>query len=439
MSEEFDFDFGLGFADDSDPNKAATEFDQYPEGPAEVNGIFGYATTDDEGMPFYKDMGGRMAAVAKLRLIDGGEGPPMTCSAADLTLLVIAFGGDIAQLPKDRSSVPFMMSVIEQANAGGRKQTAQVSNKGWVNFVTGANLPTDRIFRVRFEGARNKSGKTGKEITFEEDPKFKKRNVFFEFKILGSANGSKTPYDGATISLVVEDPFLDYIESDGRYFPKARKAKSGASLMGVKRMAQFIRCFWPEMRDYEWEIDATRSEYGTNEADNPLPVIVDHALRGARYAQVKLDANKTGRSVLRMEDLLLPEEVIDESQFTNNAGSNEDPVIDNGDPRPNLTLLADYIESCVAADSDAEAFKTPGDVALTKAGADWCKDIMVPIWIALSEMVEMPEKRKLIELNEEQAGLLLQRLAESRGEAVDVPTTEPVAVPEGAGEDDEEF
>lgn len=81
--------------DESDPNVAPSEFDKFPQGEVMVNGIYDYVSKDENGVPFYKERDGRPYTMLKLRLLDGSEGPPLSCTPGEIPLLVAAFAGEM--------------------------------------------------------------------------------------------------------------------------------------------------------------------------------------------------------------------------------------------------------------------------------------------------------------------------------------------------------
>jgi hypothetical protein len=424
-------DTSLGFADTADPSKTSSDFEKFPSGKHQVMGIFGYGTVDESGTPFYKEINSRTAARISLRMADKcscgkehePEGPPMTVDAAQLALLVAAFAGEeaVKLLPEDRSTVQYLLTALaaancdlpSQANKKPAVQEVTVNDEGWATFVTGASLPSDRIFRWKVRGFRSIDGGAD-EIHFAMTNygKGDREIVRVDMVVAGDLHGKKTIYDGARVTVDLENPFngtTTIEDSDGfpHTLPAAKvNVKTNSRPISVARMRNFVRCFWPEMGKYEWQTDATRSDYGVNEAADPIVVIADKVMKGGMYAIGKLSqAPKSNRLFLDVKELVPPED----------AGTIviEDKAEEDSKFQDSMALvnLADFIDKQVKGEhgKDAKAFKDVTNYSLTAEGVAWCKENMLEFWDKLG-LPKEGNNRKLTLLDEEQAKMLLDAI-----------------------------
>lgn len=405
----------MPFIDESDPNIAPTEFEEFPQGEHGVAGIFEFISVDDQGVPLYKERDNHPYTLVRLRLTDGTAGPPMGCSPADLVLLVKAFAGDAAikMLPEDRSSVQFLLRVKQVANCeapdqAGKtpiKQTAYV-NKGFVRNVTGAYLPTDQLFQFGLDSITNLDySKDG--LAFKELQQYHQEVVRASLRVMGDMTGAKTMYDGATTPILIANPFdgsREITTDDGRtaLMPKFKVNPNRSQPRDVARIRQFINIFCPEIMKYEWVSDMTRSKFGTNEVENPIVVIADAALGSGRRAIGKLSMpTKKGAKPIPRLDLLDMVAADGSAPAAPNMAQNS---------KSNLLSLFDTINDFVQDAYGTGAF-LPNTRTLSESGTTWAKTKMTPVWDKLG----LPQPRRLAELTEDQASKLMGELLSTYG------------------------
>lgn len=404
----------MAFVDESDPNVAPTEFDEFPQGEHGVAGIFEFITKDDQDVPMYKERDGHLYTLVRLRLTDGTAGPPMGCSPADLVMLVKAFAGveALKMLPEDRGSVPFLLRVKQVANCeapdqAGKtpiKQTAYVA-KGFTRSVTGANLPVDQLFRFALDSMSNVDWSKDA-VSFKLLEAFHQEVVRASLRVVGDMSGAKTMYDGALVQLLIENPFdgaREATTADGRtaLLPKFKVNPNKSQPRSVARIRQFINIYCPQIMEYEWVADMTRSRFGTNEVENPIVVIADAALASNRIGIGKLSmpAKKGARPVPRLDLLdLVPAD-----------GSTPAPVAAPA-VTTKLVALFDTINDYVHDDYGVDAF-LPNTRTFSESGKTWAVAKMAPVW----DELKLPNPRRLAELNEEQSDKLMGALLSEYG------------------------
>lgn len=395
-----------GFIDESDPNAPSQEFDSFPQGEHDVFGIYDFVFKDDEGVPYYKERDGRPYTMVKLALSEGREGPPMSVSAADLALLVAAFAGEaaVSQLPKDRGSVGYLLKAKQLCSlvAGQKppfKQKAYVGQKGYVRNVTGANLPTTMFFRFAIDDWRNLDGTTDP-LQFTKNQNYNQENLRVRFRVVGDMAGQATIYDGATVEVLLENPFAGSAEmttADGATVvaPRFKKNQNNSQPKSVARIKNLVNVFAPEVNEHEWVSDMTRSPYGTNEAENPIVVIADYIKRQGRVAVGKVKPRQKGAGVvLDLLDFVAIEGAV--------PSGNPQPVDSRRALKALYATIRDYVPGVFA--DDGSQFP-----AFSDNGVSWAKEKLVPVWDGMN----LPQPRRLGDLDEQQATDLLGALLQS--------------------------
>lgn len=416
----------LPWLDESDPNVAPNEFDQFPQGEVVVNGIHSFITVDESGVPLYKERDGRPYTMIRLRLLDGSEGPPMSCTPGEIPMLVAAFAGEAAlqYLPKDRGSVGYLLMAAELANCtaselAGRipvKQTAYVGKKGYVRNMSGMHLPTTTFFRFVVDDIRNLDGTTDP-LHFTLHEAFKQEVLNVRFRVVSDMAGNPTMYDGATASVLMENPFAGTREVDlegglTATLPVMKVNQNKSRPKSVSRFKNFAKVFAPEIEQHEWISDATRSPYGTNEAANPIVVVAGLIKANPRIGIAKLSiSQKSTRNPVRL----------DLNDFVPLDG-----IVPSGNPAPvaatsrtNLKELyraiEDYVPGAFVPNSNPPVF--------SPTGVEWAKTKMLPIW----EILGLPAEHRLADLTEDQASMLLGSMLTDLGWPKSKPQTTGIA------------
>lgn len=407
------------FADESDPN--APQFATFPEGNHDVIGIFDYQTTDEKtGLPYFKESNGRPVTRLWLKLANGEKGPIMSADASQLALLVVAFAGPeylpmLEGINRITSEFPLRVKQIVNFQAEGqegksaKKQIAYVNKAGWVANVSGMKPPLNTLYQFKYLGFRNMDGST-------DIPAFQEGNfdsgIMLQFQIIADMWGKPCPYSGYIESVRVNRAFEGMREipaADGtmRVAPRLRLTDTGARHVAASRIVAFVDAYCPELGEYQWVTDPTKSQFGVNEVENPLPVILALALKGNRKAVGEYDVTTKKNQFL---DLASLKSVPDELQPTGLPATQTQSATLSTPANmttTNIQKLVRFIDIQCVIKSEASAFTDMANtLALSDAGKNWCATHLSSLWVSLG----LPEDRKLASLTEEQAGKLLIEL-----------------------------
>lgn len=397
-----------GFYDDSDPNAVAGEYEQFPQGEIVVAGIATFVYKDDQGVPYYKERDGRPQTMVRLVLPGGKDGPPMTCTPAQMVLLVQAFAGPAAVklLPQDRGTSQFLLragqlincKADEQMGTIPARQTAYVGKKGYVSRLNGMNLPTDQFFRFKIVDVRNVDGTTDP-IRFMLNKALHQEMVNVRFRVMGDMQGNPTMYDGAEVTVPLDNAFSGTQDTGSGIIPKFKINENRSKPAAAKRIEVLCKVYAPEVADHSWVTDASRSQFGTNEAENPLPVIVHYLLRGERIGVAKMKVAEKSKNKYAKLDIL--------DLVGLDGGSAVSPAAPKAESwREKLfKLVADYVKAV-----GWDAFE-PNTTTLTSTGRTWAKEKLVPVWDALG----LSPEHRLTEISEDDAHKLYIALVERYG------------------------
>lgn len=393
----------MAFANSGDPNinPKESEFDdQFPAGTYTMVGIEDFFSLDDNELPIFKPVQNEVRAHCHLKLKEKVSGKPAwSGTAQDYARLAEALGADISDL-KVRSDTEFLLEIQQRVNDSGGTSGVYVGVNGWVKKIN-KMLPPTGTYRVQFAGAFCLDG--GDIIRFQNrDTPFGTRSVVrFAFEIVGDVDDDRT-YAGERFTIEVTDPF------DGVFngLPAWRHAKNGGMLVGQRRLLTFLQIFWPEVEDYNWINDPEDSEFGINEAENPIHVIVQKALESDAQAIVRIETNEKGFIKADLQDLSPTR-----SKVPTTAKPKQKPNVQV----KHLTLIK-TINDLSAKELDGQKAiesTTENPYNLTPEGKAWCKKHVVPVW----DQLGFGSKRSFDILSLEQAKQLVENLLLVHGPA----------------------
>lgn len=394
-----------GFLDNSDPEvEAGGEFPQVPAGNYMVSKIELFEA--ESGFPeFVED--GLQRRVGRLRFIsnDGIYQIPASFERPMLLLVAHAYGVNIKPLAKIKNETEFLVKWGEAINKSEKSVLVTVNDSGWVSRVRGAHLPegyyTWKLVRARsFSGAEPIQFEANdfSKVDGKEDPARFSLRLFFE--VVGDMLGHPTPFDGASLSVTLNQPFDGKLDG----IPKMRVNPNTSKPVSVRRLEKLIQAFCPEMFEYEWQQDNQLSEYGIDEAANPIVVIVDKAIKNGKTAIGHAGLTKKGNIALDL--LTLSVEAPDEDEEEDieievQKESEEKTELHWVLAQTNLALFCEWIYKQV--DPNPFVIWPPDkleDLKLSESGQKWAGEFLGDIWVKADLQ---PEKRAINSLKEDEA------------------------------------
>ncbi len=369
---------GKGFFDDSKPGAVAGEFATCEQGTHEVCGIE-WVKTENQFPVYVPDT--YRGVVARVRFIrcDGGINPIGSFTPGELTLMVKAFGGDPKALPKDRTTSAFLVKVEEligKATEAGKRTTVYVNEKGWVSSVTGATMP-EGFYSFQVVNAKSLDG--SEPLHFMEGTKkeFKDKTIRVTFKVTGNTLGKPTIYDGLTVTTFVSEAW----DGDKNGAPSWKLTPNGAKCAAAMKMIRFISAYLPYF-DHEWESDPTRSEYGINELENPIVVVMDKAIKEGRSVPMQYKPNKNGNMVVDLTTLVVDDldSVVEETTEPEDTG--DVYVVGSNIFNENFQLceFANYIHVKCPGAFVTYPVSEASELVLSEVGRTWANEHFPPIW-----------------------------------------------------------
>lgn len=418
MDDNFLLEDDAPFGVQGDPTVQETNYKSWEDGEYEATGIHSFITKDkDRDDPLFVPQGDKSVTRFKLTLIQKDpstqdsievEGPPMSATAAEMRMLVRAFGGDINKLPAEPTS-KFLLDAKEECNKSKKRVKCGVKG-GWVKWVAGMNPPIGKeLFTWKFKGFWNKDNPTP--ISFVNDA-FGNSVVQAKFEIVADGWGNPSPYAGYEISTPVYNPFTgSYVEINGHLRPATVVGEKGGVPTNVKRFLTFVSLFCsPDFAHHEWQGDLEKSEFGINEFENPLPVVAKYMKNSGKLACAALSEKskgvRKGDPKLALEDLV---------------PYKGQQVVDLDQRKVEETKQPGELELFVrAADKIAgfSVFKpTPANsneinLEFTDQGKEWAVKTLAPMWDKL-ELPMVGNRRQIGTLDKDQLKTLTERLLNS--------------------------
>lgn len=421
----YDYDnspFGVQGDPEVDEGK---QYTQLAAGNYTVNGIgswFGKCL-DDKELPVWIPQGTKMVVRFNLRMQDGTDGPPITCTKAELACVVKAFGGDPKQLPAEEST-RYLLMAQELANKAGVARECYVDKNGWtrVTYLDKALPPTQKAindeefepvkYQWEFVEARSVDGSTP--VAFKDHTSTYPSGTvvesisYFTFQLVGDEFGAHTPYDGFTFDVRMYNPFDgSVLETPAGKKPATKMGKKGGYPLEVKNMIKFQSLFCPEMASYHWKSDPENSEYGVNEISNPLPVINKYAQMGHHRAVAPI----TFSTPKKKENKPRPRLLIDDMTPAGGVIDRDAQTKVEMQQSSKLNTLYDFL---LKLSGKALFEPTPKDSAViqfnfTDEGREWAKAVLAPAWAAL-DLPVTKGSRLLGKLTDEEIDRLMTHL-----------------------------
>src|SRR3990167_6978319 len=153
------------------------------------------------------------------------------------------------------------------------------------------------------------------------------------------------------------------------------------------------------MWEYEWQEDVTLSDYGIDEAANPIVVIADKAIKNGKTAIGHARLTKKGNIALDL--LTLSTEEVEEEEGEEQSEINETIVQSWIFIQPFLALFCGWIyektETSPFVVWPPDELK---DLKLSEVGQKWASENLGEIWVKAGLQ---PEKRAINSLNEDEA------------------------------------
>lgn len=198
-----------------------TTFDQFPDGKYKVKG-FEWFTKDEKDRPILvaqKD--GKLVGRLRFNLSTGEEGPPMSCTLADMNLLVKAFGvTKLPNLPDESYAAMVTKYMVDIRNLCADKELEVEVKKGWVNDIPGSGVPEGTYWFYISDVSSPEKNEKG-----EPKPKLGDYGFFFFVTFtVDSEKGHDSPYKGATFTELV--PYGIVVNDNGEAeFEKIKEGK----------------------------------------------------------------------------------------------------------------------------------------------------------------------------------------------------------------------
>lgn len=405
--------------------------DPFPDGEVQVVKILKWIKQDDRQLPIFAVMGDQIKAMFVLDITDAEktrtnrqEGPAMSATRSQLVALVRAFGGDTSKLPEGETSA-FLLAVMAAVENNTKPRKAKVY-KGWVQWVEGANPPSD-YYLWEYVGARSldrtepirfiKKTRQGRKGTYEAD------TLILTFRIVADYLGGATPYAGYTLDVQMYNPF-EGVSSDGLR-PATKIGKSGGNPADVERFLAFVKVFCTsDAMRHVWQGNPEKSKFGVDELEMPFVVINDYAKKAARRVIGKLDFSDGGAPKVDLKDFRPAQATMQNVQT-------------EALPSTQTTALYDLwqlIEEVITPDVDVfkPTPKDSGDIVLdlTAEGRKWAKENLVPAWDSLELPVDNGV-RFIGKLNDDQLRDLAEYLKVANG--LNLPSESAVEEDEDEG------
>lgn len=391
----------MPFANSGDPNVAAKndDFGEFPDGTYTMVGIEDYFTKDDLDYPTFKPINNELKCHCHFKVEELKEFPAWSGTANDYYRLAKALGANVEGL-KVESTTHFLLEIEKRINAQPRSTSIYVGKKGWVKKIN-ALLPPTGFYRVQFVKAFSLDGSDI--ISFQPETRTYKDGtrtnytVRFQFKIVADQDGG-TDYAGNTFIVNVFDPFDGVADNN----PSWKHAKNGGMLKDQRRMMTFYNIFWPDAEQYRWVQDPEQSEFGIDEAANPIHVIVKNAEKSNRLAMTRIETNPQGFIKMDLTDLAPCQ-----GAALTGAQPVSAPAATTSVSKAMSSLMA-YINDEAYPSIQTAVFDPTSEnpYALSGKGAEWCKKFVLPLWSEL----KFGERRNFSLLTDEQAEVLLKTL-----------------------------
>lgn len=283
-----------------DPNYQPPEktFASFEDGKYKVKGITWF-TLDDKDRPILvaqKD--GKLVGRFRFNLLDGQEGPPMSVTLPEMSLLAKAMGASrVPPVPDEGYAAMVTKFMIEIAQLVADKQTEVDVAKGWVSYVPGMVVP-EGYYHFHISDIHGDKDEKGQPKPREGDwgPYF-----YVVFTVDYGEGGKETPYKGLEFSELVSYG-IEVVDGEADF----KRAEDGSYTSEAARLSKLMRLGAPH---------AFGGDFSPPNPHNLLPFIRDkfleahQMLKGSRAVSERKNKGKVVRKLglswatLEMSDL----------------------------------------------------------------------------------------------------------------------------------------
>lgn len=376
-------------------------FETLEKGEYTLTGIKDYFSKDEEELPIFKPYDNGLRAMCHFSLEqDTASLPAWSGTKEDFYKLAKNLGANVDGLVVENTS-HFLLEIQKRINSTNVTSPIYVGDKGWVRKVV-AMLPPDGLYKLRFEGAMSLDG--SEPISFQTNSYTFNGHLVSEevlkllFLVESDISGNQE-YKDTPVWVNLVNPFDGVFDNQ----PAWLRAQNGGMLISQRRMMAFLNCFWDGVENYIWQTDPEKSDYGINEAENPIVVIVEKAKQNGSFAAARLEVNSKG---FIKTDL---------AEFSPIGGvpTTVRPVVEADVSEEHKKLIATIEDLASAEIFPNKVFdpKPTNPYSFTSLGGTWCKNNVAPIWDKLG----LGETRNFMVLTDKQASMLATKLVDELG------------------------
>lgn len=396
-------------------------FDKYPTGNETVNDIARFISLDTSDpqnpKPIFVEQNEQLVVRFIFKKMDGTDGPPCSATAPEFWAIVRALGGEVDQeKPTTRHTSEALARGLKSVNERQIKNGIKVYvNNRWVNGDRiDLATPPEGKYTIKFLGM-HRLDYAQDNLQFSEyknERTNKMQQVLIaDFEILSNGFGKPTLWDGYKLSAWMENPFTDMtVDTNGKtvnavdkgYPLFARKPETKEIVRDAFIWENFGTYFAPSLKEYEWIIDPSKSDFHVCEVLEPQYVFNALALKDNRKVVVNYKKHPLGKKPnISQGDIPFDNELadidVDEQQTQAETTSSS------------VFTLVSYLESKF---SDVKIFENSNadsnEFNFTDAGKEWAIKNMggeEGPWVRAGLSLE--NRKALHELTEEEATNLL--------------------------------
>lgn len=362
------------------------EFETFEDGAYPVVGISKIFSRDDKDLPIFKPskLDNRMQAQVRLMVEGGKEGPPWSATASDLVVLASCLGVRPSRIMPVEETTSFLERVYNELGTASKKAVNAVVKKGWVSYFKGAFAPPVGEYYFKIAGIRSVDGT--EPLTFKHVDAYHADLVTIDFELAadsGHSGPEPSPYRGFRIAVPFIQPFdgvdedhqpkpVRFLQEDGTPDP----TKSGWPL-AVLRFRRLIAHFAPtapgkvDWSEYQWK-GLTTSEFGVDEAENPMVVVAARVKELGLVVKGKLDFTNPKSGVGRPK--------IDLMEFVHEEDVPEiEPQAQQSVELYELVTLLDRMAGYPVFEPTPKDAKSMV-LELTSKGKGYCRTHVKPVW-----------------------------------------------------------
>lgn len=344
-----------------DPNyQSKDSYQSFPDGETTVDS-FAWVTTDDKTKePILRiNKNGVLQGILRFKNGDS-QGPPMSVTLPEMTLLVKAFGKSPHELPprpaiNESGKVAEYMKKIQEICRGQIKVEV---NGGWVNSIT--EVPKGLFYFV----LDNMGPGTPPEPREGQFGKW----YLTEWKIVAGEGGQPTPYEGLTFVMIANYGIV--VNEDGQ--PDWEKGEGGGWTPNAVQMSQMINMTAPQMFE---------GDFNPSNPHNVLPTWLAEAkkanqvLKGYRVEYTPRKGKNAGKTSIVLEWSTV--EQVHGFQQTKQQESYNPPLSSVEESEDEDVRARNILKTALTQLAGAEAVTS--DWQLTPAGKTVAKQYLVPL------------------------------------------------------------